>query len=215
MNARQAPVRRYASRLRDAQAASTRRAIVDAATRLFIERGYGATSMDAIAAAAGVGRATVFTALGGKAAILRRAYDTALMGEDEPGALRRHPAAMAIRAEPDPSRYLERYAALVAGIGRRQAGIHEAMRGAAATDPEVRSVFETLNDERRAGSGRGIGDLVAKGGLRDDLDPEAAADVVWVLNDPGLYHLLVTTRRWSDERFEVWLAATLRAQLLG
>ena len=101
MSSRQAPSRRYESKPRDAQAAGTRRTIVDAATRLFIERGYGATSIDAIAAAAGVGRATVFTAVGGKAAILRRAYDTALMDEDDPGPLRRHPVAVSIRAEPD------------------------------------------------------------------------------------------------------------------
>jgi AcrR family transcriptional regulator len=213
MSSRQAPSRRYESKLRDAQAAGTRRAIVDAATRLFIERGYGATSIDAIAAAAGVGRATVFTAVGGKAAILRRAYDTALMDEDDPGPLRRHPVAVSIRAEPDAAIFLDRYAALVADIDRRQAGIHQAMRGAAATDPEVRVVFEALDDERRAGSARVIVDLVAKGGLRAGLEPEVAADVVWVLNDPGLYHQLVTIRGWSHDRFEAWLSATLRSQL--
>jgi AcrR family transcriptional regulator len=214
MSPRQGSVRRYESRLRETQAAGTRRAIVDAAARLFIERGYGATSIDAIAAAAGVGRATVFTAVGGKAEVLRRAYDTALMGDDEPGPLRRHPRAVSIRAETDPTVYLGRYAELVTEIDRRQAGIHEAMRGAAATDPEVRALFATLTGERRAGSARVVGDLVAKGGLRDELDREAAADIVWVLNDPGLYHLLVTVRGWSDEQFRTWLAVTLRGQLL-
>src|SRR6478609_3318091 len=101
MSSRQASSRRYESRLRDAQAAGTRRAIVDAATTLFVQRGYGATSIDAIAAAAGVG----------KAAILRRAYDTALMDEDDPGPLRRHPVAVSIRAEPDAAIFIDRYAA--------------------------------------------------------------------------------------------------------
>lgn len=212
---RQVPKRTYASPLRDAQAAATQQAIVSAATRLFVEQGYGATSIEAIAASAGVGRATVFTAIGGKPVLLRRAYDVALMGDDEPVPLRHHPEAVSIRAEPDPRVYLERYAGLVADIDRRQAPIHEAMRGAASADPEVRAVFEALVEERRTGSGRVVADVVAKGGLRDALDPAIAADIVWVLNDPGLYDLLVHRRGWAHDRFRAWLAATLTAQLLG
>ena len=80
------PVKRktYRSPLRDSQAEETRLRVVTAAARLFIERGYGATSIDAIAEAAGVGRATVFTSVGGKAALLRLAYDIAIVGDDEP-----------------------------------------------------------------------------------------------------------------------------------
>jgi AcrR family transcriptional regulator len=198
----------YESPLRRAQAAATRRAIIDAASVLFVERGYVATSMDAIAEAAGVSRATVFTSVGGKKALLKTAYDVALVGDDEPIPFPQRPASLAVRAEPDPRRFLVGYTGL--------APIYEAVRGAASADPEVRDVFEAIGTERRIGAGRVVGDLVGKGGrLREGLDVDAAADILWVLIDAGLFHLLVHRRGWSRERFQTWLAEAIQRELLG
>ena len=208
--------RSYESPLRKAQAAATRRAIIDTASALFIERGYVATSIDAIAEAAGVSRATIFTSVGGKKALLKTAYDVALVGDDEPIPFPLRPASLAVRAEPDPRRFLIGYTGLVVDINVRLAPIYEAVRGAASADPEVRDVFEAIGTERRIGAGRVIGDLVAKGGsLRDGLDDQAAADVLWVLIDAGLFHLLVHRRDWTPERFEAWLAETMLRELLA
>jgi AcrR family transcriptional regulator len=208
--------RSYESPLRKAQAAATRRAIIDTASALFVERGYVATSIDAIAEAAGVSRATVFTSVGGKKALLKTAYDVALVGDDEPIPFPLRPASLAVRAEPDPRRFLIGYTGLVVDINVRLAPIYEAVRGAASADPEVRDVFEAIGTERRIGAGRVIGDLVAKGGsLRDGLDEQAAADVLWVLIDAGLFHLLVHRRDWTPERFEAWLAETMLRELLA
>ena len=187
--------RPYESPLRKSQAATTRRAIIDAASALFIERGYVATSIDAIAEAAGVSRATVFTSVGGKKTLLKRAYDVALVGDDEPIPFPLRPASIAVRAEPDPRRSWSG-----TRTGRRHqprlAPIYEAVRGRQRR-PEVRDVFEAIGAERRIGAGRVVGDLVAKGGrLRKGLDVEGAADVLWVLIDAGLFHLLVHQRGW-------------------
>ncbi len=205
----------YRSPLRAAQAGQTRHAIVDAAKRLFVEAGYGATSIDAIAEAAGVSRATVFAVVGSKAALLKTAYDVALVGDDEAVALPDRPGAKAIRAEPDPKRYLERYAGFVTELGARVAAIYEATRGAASADPEIRPVWEKIQGERRIGAAHVVADTAAKGPLRDGIDPESAADVVWVLNDPGLYHLLVNVRGWPAGRYREWLADSLKRELLG
>lgn len=207
--------RAYRSPLRAAQAGQTRRAIIDAASRLFVEAGYGATSIDAIAAAAGVSRATVFTAVGSKPALLKTAYDVALVGDDEQVALPDRPASRAIRAEADPGRYLERYAGLVVELEGRVAAVYEMVRGAASADPEVRPVWDKIQQEHRIGAGHVVSDTASKGRLRDGLDEEAAADVVWVLTDPGIYHLLVNTRGWPAERFRDWLASSLQHELLG
>lgn len=210
------PVKRsYRSPLRAAHASQTRRAIIDAATRLFVDAGYGATSIDAIAEAAGVSRATVFTAVGGKAALLKTAYDVALAGDDEPVSLPDRADSRAIRAEPDPSRYLERYAGLVVELGGRVAAVYETVRGAASADREVRPVWDKIQQERRIGAAHVVADTASKGPLRDGIDPEDAADVVWVLNDPGLYHLLVNVRGWPAERYREWVAASLQHELLG
>jgi AcrR family transcriptional regulator len=206
----------YESPLRKAQAAATRRAIIDAASVLFVERGYVATSIESVAEAAGVSRATVFTSVGGKKALLKTAYDVALVGDDEPIPFPLRPASLAVRAEPDPRRFLIGYTGLVVDINVRLAPIYEAVRGAASADPEVRDVFDAIGTERRIGAGRVVGDLVAKGGrLRDGLDEEAAADILWVLIDAGLFHLLVHRRGWAVERFQTWLAETIQRELLG
>jgi len=207
--------RDYLSPLRTSQASQTRRAIVEAATRLFIDVGYGATSMDAIAEAAGVSRATVFTAVGSKAGLLKTAYDVALVGDDEAVALPDRAKSQAIRAEPDPHRYLTRYAALVAEIGGRVAPIYEAIRGAASADPDLRPVWEKIQQERRIGAAHIVADTASKGPLRDGADLEQVADLVWVFIDPGLYHLLVNRRGWSAARYTAWLAASLIHELLG
>jgi AcrR family transcriptional regulator len=208
--------RSYESPLRKAQAAATRRAIIDAAAASFIENGFVATSIEMIAEAAGVSRATVFTSVGGKKELLKKAYDVALVGDDEPIPFPMRPASVAVRAEPDARRYLVGYAGLVVDISSRLAPIYEAVRGAASADPEVRDVFEAIGAERRIGAGNVVGDLLAKGGrLRDGLDPEAAADILWVLIDSGLFHLLVHRRGWTPERFEAWLAESMQRQLLA
>jgi AcrR family transcriptional regulator len=216
MNTESDVKRSYASPLRKAQAATTRRSIIDAASALFIERGYVATSIEAIAEGAGVSRATVFTSVGGKKALLKKAYDVALVGDDEPIPFPLRPASLAVRAEPDPQRFLVGYTGLVVDINTRLAPIYEAVRGAASADPEVRDVFEAIGTERRIGAGNVVTGLLGKGArLREGLDAEGAADILWVLIDAGLFHLLVHQCGWTPERFQAWLAETIQRQLLG
>src|SRR5438270_7480116 len=141
-----APVKRkYDSSLRRDQARATRRAIIDAAARLFAQHGYAATSVDQIAESAGVGRATVFAAVGGKAALLKAAYDVAIVGDDEPVSLVERPRSQRILADPDPYGQLALYAELCTEMAGRLSGIHEAVHGGAHVDPEVRELWDLLN----------------------------------------------------------------------
>jgi AcrR family transcriptional regulator len=206
--------RRYRSPLRQAQAASTRLAILRAAGRLFIEHGYVPTSIDAIADAAGVSRATVFNSVGGKATILKAAYDVALVGDDAPVALPDRPESRAVMARTDPAAFLDGYAGIMTDVHGRLAAIYEAVRGAASADPEAREVWEKVVAERLGGARNVVAGVKARGGLREGIDPAAAADAVWALNDPGLYHLLVNQRGWSTPAFRDWLSAALRWQLM-
>ncbi|HSR24391.1 MAG TPA: TetR family transcriptional regulator [Candidatus Eisenbacteria bacterium] len=194
---------------------TARPAVIEAAGRLFAKGGYGATSIDEIAAAAGVSRAAVFSSIGTKAMLLKTAFDVALVGDDEPVSLAQRPRFRAVRQEPDPSRYLERYAEILTEIGGRLAPLNEAVRDAASGDPDARYLWETHRAERRERAAEVVRDLARTGGLREGLDREAAADVVWVLSDPGLYHQLVNQRAWAPERFQAWLADSLRGQLLA
>src|SRR4051794_7831178 len=111
----------YDSPLRAGQARATRRAIVNAAAALFSEHGYGATTVDAIAQAAGVSRKTVFTSVGGKAECLKLALDWAVVGDDEPVPLMERPEIAAQQAEADARKILAMYAAMHADIAGRVA----------------------------------------------------------------------------------------------
>ena len=214
MNHQGSVKRPYRSTLRRRQAQSTRLSIIEAAARLFIAQGYVATSMDQIATAAGVGRATVFASVGGKAAILKAAYDIAIVGDDEPIPLPQRSWAIAVRNEPDPGRMIDGYAAMIAEISGRVAPIYEAMRGAAAANSEARALWDAMRNERRGGAAGFVGFVVARDALRRGVDPKMAGDVVWALIDPGLYHLLVVEMGWTTAQFQAWLAQTLKGQLL-
>jgi hypothetical protein len=146
--------------------------------------------------------------------MLKAAYDVAIVGDDEPVPLPARPRSRQIQAEPDARRFLALYAGLVAEIDARVAAIYEAVRGAASADPAVAALWATIQRERRTGAGNVVDQLRGKAPLRDGLDPAAAADLVWVLIDPWLYHQLVLQRGWPHAQFELWLAATLQMQLL-
>jgi AcrR family transcriptional regulator len=200
---------------RRARAAVTRAQILRAATELFLVHGHAATTMPAIATAAGVSRATVFNSVGGKAAVLKASYDVAVVGDGEPVPIFQRPEMQAMFAEPNPERTLELYAAIIAGIGERISGLYEVFRAAAGADPEIATLWQQIQAERLTGATQFVTMLRAKAPLRPGLDPAAAADIVWVHIDNGIYHRFVHERGWSPKRFQAWFAETLSAQLFG
>ena len=205
----------YVSSLRDGQARETRRQIVTAAGRLYARQGFAATTVDAIAAEAGVSRKTVFTSVGGKVALLKLAYDYAVAGDDEPVPMIEREGLKTIIAEPDPYEQMRLFAAQVTGMGERISGLWLALRGAAEVDPEARELYERWRRERLDGMRAGpVADLRAKAAIRDDLTDEEAAALYWVLVDPELYHRLVVDAGWSRDRFRDWLCDTFVSQIL-
>jgi AcrR family transcriptional regulator len=205
----------HAFPLRTEKAARTRRAVIAAAERLFVQHGYVRTSVQAIADAAGVSRATVFNSVGGKPALLRSCYDIATVGDDQPVPLPQRPALLAVRDEPDQRRAVELYAAAIASIGERLSGTYEVYRAAAATDPEIAAQWEQIQAERVGGSRGFVRILASKGPLREGLELDEAGDVVWAHIDASLFHRLVVERGWPRTRFEAWFTRSLSDYLLG
>lgn len=204
----------YESALRAAQARETRRAIVDAAARLFVERGYGATTVDAIAEAAGVSRKTVFASVGSKLEALRLAIDWAIVGDDEPVPMMERPHIVALRAEPDARAVVRGYVRTYCLITPRVAPIDAVLRGAIGLDDEVRALYDENRRQRLEGMTHFAEDLARRRSLRKGLGVLSAADLLWTFNDPALYHRLVVERGWPPARFERWLADTLEHQLI-
>src|SRR5215470_11723852 len=144
--------RNYSSTLRAAQARQTRRVIVDAGARLFVEDGFGRTTIDAIAAEAGVSRKTVFTAVGGKVEILKLAIDWAIVGDDEPVALADRPQIDRLKAETDPTAILEGWIDVGVPISARVAGVFSVLAVAAGIDDDARELLATMNARRASGA---------------------------------------------------------------
>ena len=206
--------RRYASEVRDEQARRTRRAIVTAARDLFLAQGYAATTIDAIAQAAHVSRRTVFNSAGGKATLLKLAYEWAIVGDDEPVALAERPAVKAIQAEPDPQKALALWAQMVAEVATRVAPISEVLTAAADADPAAAQLVADADRDRMSGATAFARYLTSLDGLAPGITQQRAADLCWALMDGHLYRRLVAQRRWTTTELAQWLASSLAATLL-
>jgi AcrR family transcriptional regulator len=207
--------RDYRSALRTEQARTTRRSIVAAASQLFVEKGYGATTIDAVAKAAGVSRKTVFMAVGSKVDLLKVAVDWAVAGDDLPVALADRAVLRHLLDQPDPSVLLTGWARIQAEIGARVAALFQALEVAAGTDDEARSLLAQLQDQRFDGARAIIERLHALDALTADLTYQEAIDLAWLATDAALFDRLVRVRGWSTTRFAEWLAQFLITQLIG
>lgn len=210
------PVKKpYTSALRAAQARATRRAIVDAAAALFIERGYGGTTVDAIAAAAGVSRKTVFTSVGGKVEGLKLAIDWAIVGDDEPVPMLDRPHVRAAQAEPDARALLRGYARSVRQVNERAAPLMAVVREAAGLDAEIRALARQGDDNRLRGMRALAGALASRGALKPGMTVGEAADILWLLNDPAVFRRLVLDQGWTPGRYQDWIADALVSLLIA
>jgi AcrR family transcriptional regulator len=214
MNSRPAKKGGYQSRLRTEQAAATRELVLDAATRLFVERGYAATSIDAIAEAAGVSRSTVFAAAGGKSWLIKTAYDRAIVGDDEPVPLLQRPAARTLFEMSDPVAIVAGYARIIAEAAERVSAICEAIHSAAGCDAEVSGLWREIGQQRLNGAKAVAALIEEKGGLGGGMAVDEARDIIWIFNDPSLHHALVRLRGWSQSRYQRWLTDNLQHQLV-
>ncbi len=199
--------RRYRSAVRDEQARRTRSAVLAAARRLFSEQGYAATTMGAIAEAAGVAVDTVYAAVGSKPVLFRLLLETALSGTDEVVAATDRDYVQQIRDEPRARRKLEIYAGAVRAISERMGPLHLVLRDAAAQAPELAGIRGDIASRRATNMRLLAAELIATGDVRPGLTADEIADVIWTMNSAEFHHLLVHERGWSPEAFERWLAS--------
>jgi AcrR family transcriptional regulator len=206
--------RRYDAPGRRAAALRTRRAILDAAARLFVERGYPVTTMAAIAEAAGVALDTVYAAVGPKPVLFRLLIETAISGADEPIPALERDYVREIQAESHPDRKLELYARAVRRVQGRLAPLFRVLQSAATAHPELAALWAEIGERRARNMRLLANELTRAGALRAGLSTDEAADVIWATNSSEFYTLLVHQRGWDADRFEQWLASTWKRLLL-
>jgi AcrR family transcriptional regulator len=191
-----------------------RRAVIDAARTLFVERGYGTTTIEAISSASDVPQATVYRLFASKVGILKALLDVSVGGDDEPVAVAERPQVRSVLEASRPEETVAQLAALSVAINSRTAPIYRVLLSAASSDPEAAGLLDELTRQRQEGQGRVASALARTKALRSGIRAQDAADVIHALASPELYRLLVIDRAWSQERYEQWLADSLRGQLL-
>jgi AcrR family transcriptional regulator len=208
------PTRRYHSPLREEQAAATRTAVLDAAQLLFERDGYPATSMQAIAAEAGVASKTVYLAFATKSGLLRAVWDRALKGDEDDAGVAQREWYRAVLDEPDPARRLRLNARNARVVKTRIAPLLEVIRNGAPVDADVAALSDLVQTDFYENQ-RTIVEGIHRGkALRRGLDIATATDILWTLNHPDTWLLLVGRRGWTPERWEKWFGDTACELLL-
>jgi len=211
----QAVKRQYDNSRREAQLRASKAGVVEAARRLFIERGYVATSIESIGEAAGMPLATLYRLFGSKRGILNAVLEVSFVGDDEPVALHDRPSAQAAYAEGDPRGVIAGFAHVCREVADRSAPMHQVLRSAAAVDEEAAQLLGEINRQRLEGQTRVARLLAKRRALAPGLSVKDAADVIYTLMSPDVHRLLTQERGWSSDRYEAWLATTLANALLA
>jgi AcrR family transcriptional regulator len=207
--------RRYDSPRRREQAAATRREILAAAQRLFERQGYAATTMAAIAAEAGVALKTVYVAFETKSGLLRALWHLLLRGDEADVPVGDRDWYRRVVEERDPRRQIELTARNSRLVKERAAALMRVIRNAATADADIAALWARIQSDFHDNQRTIVAALAKNAPLRSGLDVDRAADILWTLNHPDTWLLLVAERGWSPEEWERWFAATVAEQLLA
>jgi AcrR family transcriptional regulator len=191
----------YSSPLRARQAAETRRTVLNAATRLFTERGWAGTTLAAVATGAGTAVETVYAAFGSKSGLLIAAINAAIAGDasEEPLVQRPEFARLGVGERTE---RLALAARIITGALERAVPLMRALREAAASDPAARARLDAYETDRRAVIAAGL-QLV-----RGKKPPETLVDSMWALASPEVFVKLTGERGWPVARYQRWLIDT-------
>jgi TetR/AcrR family transcriptional regulator, regulator of autoinduction and epiphytic fitness len=171
--------------------------------------------MAAIAAEAGVASKTVYLAFETKSGVLRALWNLLLRGDEEDIPVGERSWYRRLVDEPNPDKLVRMAAHQSRVVKSRAGGILDVIQRAAPAEPDVGALWDRIESdflENQRGIVQALADL---GALRRGLDVEKGADVLWTLNHPAVWALLVGRRGWSPDEFEDWLRSALSSELLG
>ena len=194
---------------RQQQAAETRRQIVRAARRLFVASGYAGTTVEAIAAEAGVAVATIYKAFGTKAAIARE-----LQGliDDEAGMAS---FVARIEAETSPAELIRLGVAANRSLHERCGDIIAVLRSGAAVDAALADVYAGGIRRHDDGVRWAISTLEAAGALAPGLTTIQATGLLSTLCSFEAFAELTTRYGWTLDQCEAWTTSALCKLLLN
>ena len=215
MTKQKLPKREYDSTRRQAQAQQTRRHILEAARKLFMERGYAGATAEAIAAEAGVSAQTIYAIFKNKKRILVSLMNVSpTTGVEDHTPIVERANVQAVSEEHDQRRQLQLFASVVSNNLDQVGVISEIMTDAARIEPDLDRILQKLNKQRLEHMTFAVQQIAANGSFREKIDEDDARDTVWALTSPEVFLLLTRDRSWSKEKYAQWLADTLIKALL-
>jgi AcrR family transcriptional regulator len=204
-----------AGQRRESRARETRRRIVEAGLRLFLEKGYVNTTVEGIAQAAAVAPATIYQAFGTKHAVLAATLDITIANDDAPLAVLERDWVQDARHEKNRGRQLRLIVEGASQIAARTAPLKEILRDAAATEAAARDLIRE-DHERRHRTQEGLVDLLIEHRqLRPGIDRRRAVDTFFAVVNTAMYELLVTQRGWTLSEWQAWIANVIERELFG
>jgi len=209
------PKRRYDSKRRLEQAQETRRAILAAAKKRFEADGYAAATVAEIAADAGVATKTVYLAFETKGGVLRGLWNLLLRGEQDDRPVAEQEWYREALEERDPERQLRLNARNSTQGKQRLSSVLEVIRSAASADGEIDELWQRIQSDYRENQRAIVAELAKRKALSPGLGIERAADILWTINHPNTWQLLVVQRGWTPEQYEQWSGDAACRELLG
>lgn len=201
--------------IRAERALATRRRMLAAAKDLFGRHGYAATTVEQIAAEAGVAVQTVYYTFRSKGLLLCELIEVTAAGSEEVMPVMERTWAIEMLSASSAQRVLALAVEHGTAIYGRVAALWPAVAAASAADADVGTYWNSVSAARRDAQRRIVTRVVELGALRPGLDPERATDLVVVLLGHDVYRNLVIEAGWSVASFRAWLFVTLVEQLLG
>lgn len=198
------------SSLRGAQVAETERRIIDAATRLFLAKGYPATSLAAVAEEAGVGARTVYVRFGTKANLFKRVVDVAIVGDTAPAAVLDRAWTKPAMTAPTAAERIAAWAAAGRQIMARTGALFEAALQAAAVEPEVADQFDQGRQQSHNAHRAFLTRMASDDLLAPDADLDWLIDTAAVLGGADTYVLVSRMFGWDLDTYQRWLETTLK-----
>jgi AcrR family transcriptional regulator len=192
---------------RERQAQATRRLVARAARPLFAERGYTATTIEAISTAADVPEQTIYSAFGSKRAILEEARVAWI---EEADVVELYATAMSMPGLCDRLRAAAHWTRRQFELGH---DVITAYQEAARVDPIAADFWRKALDGREVGLTRMIRSRRVE--LRRGLSSKQAVHIFIACTLPEAYGSLVIERRWTPNEYERWLADLLCRELIG
>jgi AcrR family transcriptional regulator len=207
-------VKTGAGQTRRARARATQNRIIDHAYRLFCENGYPGTTMEAIAAEAGVATQTVYYFFRTKALLLQQVVEVAAAAEAQPLPVIDRPWMRQIMTEKNARRALALIVEHGVDIYIRVAPLRPALEVAAASDPDINAYWRAVAERRKGGMRTFVERLAELHALQPGLTVQRATDVMFVVNSHEVFLGLTRDSGWSVTDFKRWLCNALTQQLL-